>query len=87
LGKKLLIPDIAHEHLTTTARLSVDHLCHHRRATGAVVGSFFTGSGRTPIILEISFGVLGLMIVVALAHYHETKADEWVEMDFPKEDE
>lgn len=41
----------------------------------------------TPIILEISFGVLGLMIVVALAHYHETKADEWVEIDFPKEDE
>jgi hypothetical protein len=39
----------------------------------------------TPIILEISFGVLGLLIVLALAHYHEKRADEWVEMDIPDE--
>jgi hypothetical protein len=41
----------------------------------------------TPILLEITFGVLGLMIVFGLAHYHEKKADEWVEMDFPKEED
>lgn len=39
----------------------------------------------TPIILEISFGVLGIIIVMALAHYHEKRADEWVEMDIPDE--
>ena len=39
----------------------------------------------TPIILEISFGLLGIMIVMAIAHYHEKNADEWVEMDFPDE--
>jgi hypothetical protein len=37
----------------------------------------------TPIILEASFGILGIMIVMALAHYNEKRADEWVEMDFP----
>lgn len=41
----------------------------------------------TPIILEISFGVLGAMIVVALAHHHEKNADEWVEIEFPEETE
>jgi hypothetical protein len=39
----------------------------------------------TPIILEISFGVLGICIVLALAHYNEKREDEWVEMDFPDE--
>ena len=39
----------------------------------------------TPIILEISFGVLGICIVLALAHYNEKRSDEWVEMDFPDE--
>ena len=39
----------------------------------------------TPIILEISFGVLGIIIVLALAHYHEKNANEWVEMDVPDE--
>jgi hypothetical protein len=39
----------------------------------------------TPIILEISFGALGIFIVLAIAHYHEKNADEWVEMDFPDE--
>jgi hypothetical protein len=39
----------------------------------------------TPIILEISFGALGICIVLALAHYNEKRADEWVEMDFPDE--
>jgi len=39
----------------------------------------------TPIILEISFGILGILIVLALAHYHEKHADEWVEMDVPDE--
>lgn len=39
----------------------------------------------TPIILEISFGVLGIIIVMALAHYHEKNANEWVEMDIPDE--
>ena len=39
----------------------------------------------TPIILEISFGVLGIVIVLALAHYHEKTANEWVEMDVPDE--
>lgn len=37
----------------------------------------------TPIILEISFGVLGIIIVLALSHFHEKNADEWVEMDIP----
>lgn len=37
----------------------------------------------TPIILEISFFALGLLIVMALAHYQETRHSEWVEMDFP----
>lgn len=37
----------------------------------------------TPIILEISFGVLGIIIVLALSHYHEKNANEWVEMDIP----
>jgi hypothetical protein len=41
----------------------------------------------TPIILEISFGALGIMIVFALAHHHEKNADEWVEMDFPQDEE
>lgn len=39
----------------------------------------------TPIILEASFGILGIVIVMTLAHYHEKNADEWVEMDFPDE--
>jgi uncharacterized membrane protein len=39
----------------------------------------------TPIILEISFGVLGIIIVLALSHYHEKNADEWVEMDIPND--
>lgn|GEM_PF-1953767 len=39
----------------------------------------------TPIILEISFGILGILIVLALAHHHEKNADEWVEMDVPDE--
>ncbi|MFM2170531.1 MAG: hypothetical protein RI957_760 [Verrucomicrobiota bacterium] len=37
----------------------------------------------TPIILEASFGVLGIVIVMTLAHYNEKNADEWVELDFP----
>ncbi len=37
----------------------------------------------TPIIMEITFGALGIVIVVALAHYHEKHANEWVEMDIP----
>ena len=39
----------------------------------------------TPIILEISFFSIGLLIVMALSHYHETRHNEWVEMDFPDE--
>ena len=39
----------------------------------------------TPIILEISFGMIGIIIVLALSHYHEKNADEWVEMDIPDE--
>jgi hypothetical protein len=39
----------------------------------------------TPIILEISFGVLGIIIVLALSHYHEKNADEWVEMEIPND--
>lgn len=39
----------------------------------------------TPILLEISFGFLGVCIVMALAHYHEKHANEWVEMDVPDE--
>jgi predicted membrane chloride channel (bestrophin family) len=39
----------------------------------------------TPIILEASFGILGIVIVMTLAHYNEKRADEWVEMDFPDE--
>lgn len=37
----------------------------------------------TPIILEASFGILGIVIVMTLAYYNEKRADEWVEMDFP----
>jgi hypothetical protein len=33
--------------------------------------------------MEITFGALGIVIVVALAHYHEKHANEWVEMDIP----
>jgi hypothetical protein len=39
----------------------------------------------TPIILEASFGILGIVIVMALAHFNEKRADEWVEMDFPED--
>jgi Zn-dependent protease with chaperone function len=39
----------------------------------------------TPIILEISFGILGIIIVLALSHYHEKNADEWVEMEIPND--
>ena len=39
----------------------------------------------TPIIMEISFGILGILIVLALAHHHEKNADDWVEMDVPDE--
>jgi hypothetical protein len=40
----------------------------------------------TPIILEISFAALGVVIVLAIAHRAEKNADEWVEMDFPDDE-
>lgn len=40
----------------------------------------------TPILLEISFSILGVIIVLIIAHRAEKNADEWVEMDFPEED-
>lgn len=41
----------------------------------------------TPIILEASFGILGIVIVMALAHYNEKRSDEWVEMDIPDDNQ
>lgn len=38
----------------------------------------------TPIILEISFGTLGIIIVVALAFYNSRREDEYVEMEIPQ---
>lgn len=37
----------------------------------------------TPIILEISFATLGIIIVLALAWYNTRNANEFVEIDFP----
>ena len=37
----------------------------------------------TPIIMEITLATFGIVIVVALAQYHEKHANEWVEMDIP----
>jgi hypothetical protein len=41
----------------------------------------------TPIILEISFGTLGIIIVVALAFYNSRREDEYVEMEIPQNPE
>ena len=38
----------------------------------------------TPIILEISFGTLGIIIVVALAFYNSRREDEYVEIEIPQ---
>jgi hypothetical protein len=37
----------------------------------------------TPIIMEITLATIGIVIVVALAQYHEKHANEWIEMDIP----
>jgi hypothetical protein len=37
----------------------------------------------TPFILEISFGTLGIILVVALAFYNSRREDEFVEMEIP----
>ncbi len=62
--------------------------------TGLWLGRFLPGTAgelfqamfrflTTPILLEISFFGIGLLIVMTLAHYHETRNNEWVEMDIP----
>lgn len=40
----------------------------------------------TPVILEISFAALGIIIVLIIAHRAEKNADEWVELDFPDDE-